>query len=254
MLMFIGVIGYFTMYYRNKCTKQMNKTNDCMTEEMKLAIAKAQLKQFTLVEVTMSIAVIAIGMMGIMALFPIGFQASRNAIGDNYSSDLADQFLNVVAMQCKQYKIGVKDGWGEWITGDANTGWTNYNSSINNIDTKPSDTALDSANVIKGNMVFGDIDNNGYDDAGLYFDNDTPGAFYVEAKSGNITDFEGVIALWTEPIEYDVGQFITHDGTVSGEHTIATRLCLEISWPKSIPYSRREKRNYVLEVFNPNSR
>ena len=80
---------------------------------------------FTLVEVTMAIGVIALGMMGIMALFPIGFQASRNAIGDNYSSELADQFLQVIAMQCKMYEdtdgngdaTGEVYGWNDWING-----------------------------------------------------------------------------------------------------------------------------------------
>jgi hypothetical protein len=42
-------------------------------------------------------------MAGIMALFPVGFNATRDAIGDNYSSDFADQFLHAAA---NYYKNG----------------------------------------------------------------------------------------------------------------------------------------------------
>ena len=44
------------------------------------------LKNFTLVEITL-----AIGMAGVMTLLPIGFNASRDAMGDNYSSDMRSE-------------------------------------------------------------------------------------------------------------------------------------------------------------------
>ena len=111
---------------------------------------------FTMVEVTMAIGVIAIGMMGIMALFPIGFQAARDAIGDNYSSDLADQFLQVIAMQCKMYEdtngdgdandTGEVYGWKDWING----------TSAKIPSTKPTDTDLETAAVSNNGEVLPD--------------------------------------------------------------------------------------------------
>ena len=266
----MAVMGLIIHHCKRNALQTAQTSNDPVTSDMKYAIEKYKLDQrkhsFTLIEVTMAIAVIAVGMMGIMALFPIGFQAARNAIGDNCSSDMADQFLHVIAMQCKYYKDGVKDGWGEWITNDALSGWSDYDSSINQIITKPAAIDLETVNVVKGDGVFADADSDGYDDAGMYFDNDTPGVFYVESRSGKIVDFNGVMALWKEKIACDTNNDgVTNaneidvdpaDGVIDDRipPEFGTRLCIEISWPHQVPYIRREKRYYVLEIFNPNSR
>lgn len=209
-----------------------------------------RLNKFTLVEITMAIAIIGIGMAGVMALLPIGFNATRDAMADNYSSDMAEQFLNLIAMQCKNYSIDdggtTVDGWGDWIMGD---GPNTTTFQINTI--KPDGlTKLDTAYVTKGNEVL--------PGSGIYYDGDatnTNGVFYIEAKSGDVVDFDGVMALWREDLKYDANNDgDTDDAGETIDSKYATRLCVEISWPYLKPYAQREKSYYVMEIFNPIAR
>ena len=214
---------------------------------------------FTLVEVTMAIGVITVGMMGIMALFPIGFQATKRAIGDNYSSELAEQLLNLVSMQCKAYdgngSVVGSDAWGEWITDDANYGSGSpklipeYKAGTSNLE----EQATRLGNVGPGgSQVVPDV-------TGMYYAHPAQnqcGLFYVDAKTESVTDFSAVMALWKEkiPYKYDSngnGVIDVADTSADIPYKNAVRLCLEISWPASIPYKQREKRYYVRDVFNP---
>lgn len=211
-----------------------------------LSIRQLQSQVFTLVEITMAIAIIGIGMAGVMALLPVGFYASRDSIADNYSSDMSEQFLHVIAQQCLMYE-GVNgataDGWKDFIL---DTGSSKYipTSKPTPVQTAPN----------YSNMVFGDTaaDTDSYDDMGLY-SSSPAGVYYSEARAGDILDFKGEIALWQEQVICDTNN--DGDGTDSGEYEIpyknATRLCLEISWPFDKPYDQREKRYYVYELFNP---
>lgn len=200
---------------------------------------------FTLVEVTMAIAVMAIGMMGIMALFPIGFQATKNAVGDNYSSELADQFLNLIAMQSKMYSTNdggaTLDGWGDWITGDGGAG----TGDLIPVNKDASPEVADPDAVSTSKVVTGL--------EGIYIIDQAAGLYYVEAKSESIKDFSAVMALWKGEIPYWYDSNL--DGTVDTEEHIpyknAVRLYLEISWPASLPYKQRKKRYYVRDVFTP---
>lgn len=45
---------------------------------------------FTLIEILLALAVLAIGMVGIMALFPVGLDSSRRAIEDTTSANVAE--------------------------------------------------------------------------------------------------------------------------------------------------------------------
>ena len=216
--------------------------------ERRTKFIKPCLQGFTMVEITMAVAIIGIGMAGVMALLPVGFNATRDAIGENYSSNMAEQFLHVMAQQCKMYDGNGSsvDGWGEWITDNP----ASDNVAIIAItETKPTDTEL--TNVAKkttGGAMFGGCADTNEDAAGIYFDNnDVPGAFYVESKSGDITDFSGVMAVWKE-------QIIINESGDKIPYTHGVRLNLEISWPPGKPYAVREKRTYVLELFNPNDR
>ena len=227
---------------------------------------------FTLVEVTMAIGVIAVGMMGIMALFPIGFQATKSAIGDNYSSELADQFMNIVAMQCKAYAdtngdgYPEIDGWGEWIDGARNSSrqdmyFTNAKlatySKCSDRSENPSWPRLRADRLSKGATLFPQL---GIYDIGTPASDDyNNGMFYFEIKSGGIVDFDGYIFAWVEQIPFDmdgsgsIGVVANHyKGNDEGlPIEQAVRLCVEINFPAGLPYAKREKRYYTKDIYNP---
>ena len=192
------------------------------------------IKCFTLIEVTMAIAVVAIGLVGVLALFPVGFQASRNAIGDYYSSQMADSMLHIIAIQAKTYvdsdhnKIPETDGWSDYVIGS----------------TIIPDLPPDTSSVSKGTSFF---NGSGTDPLGIY-NGDKTGTFYMEILSGDVVDFSAAIGVWKEPVTFDSSGGGTNNATIPEE--VAKRLMLEISWPLTAPYDKREKRYYTLDIFN----
>ena len=191
------------------------------------------LKSFTLVEITMAIGIIGIGMTGVMALLPIGFNATRDAMADNYSSNMADQFLHIIASQAKQ-------NWATWIVGS-----TKIKEFMPIFD--PPDTPD------KGNALFGDgsggmITPTTVDAFGLY-ETSISGVYYAEARSGSIKDFSAHIKVWKSPVRTSIFE---GSWTVwPAEYDQAAALNLEISWPVEKPYNLREKRYYYMEIFKP---
>ena len=212
---------------------------------------KGRCKRFTLVEVTMAIAVIAIGMVGVMGLFPIGFQASRDAVGDNFSSQLTQQFLQMVALQAKAYTVpeydasgnviadtGI-DGWGNYITGSPQAGCKDINNKITGDKASTSDLQF---TVNKSDPFLGNPD------FGIYNIDKNKGVYYLESKSGNIVDFSAAVSIWQDDLTYDDDGTGNADGIISNQY--GRRLFVEISWPVKVPYDDRQKRYYMLDVFN----
>jgi len=56
---------------------------------------------FNMVEVALALAVIGIGLVSILAFFPIGLTAARDAAADSYVADSADHLLHWQAAQMK---------------------------------------------------------------------------------------------------------------------------------------------------------
>ena len=206
-------------------------------------IGRFTLKTFTLVELTMAIAVIAIGMAGVMALLPVGLNATRDAMGDNYSASMADQFLHIIAQQCKMYNASAADGW-DWtdsshIVGKLatspqftdDTGATSEDSASGGIN----DWETDTTKFLFGNIIFRDGDSDHLPDDYKIF--------RIQQTSGNVIDFQASMRLWKEQI--------VHEG-YNIPYTNAVRLCAEVSWPVDKPYSMREKKYFALEIFNNN--
>ena len=186
---------------------------------------------FTLIEITLAIGIVAIGMAGIMALFPIGFNATRDAIGDNYSSDFADQFLHIIANQAKKPgPVGNEDQyWNLWIGSNGSAGLID--------DSKPSDTDLDTAT--KGSQL----------PLGNIWYTNKKGVYYIESKSGAIVDFNAHVAVWKTSVKATVFEGAWKDWTA--EYSQAAGLNVEISWPADKPYVARERKYYYLEIFKP---
>jgi len=186
-----------------------------------------RLSPFNLIEVTLAIGIVAVGMAGLMALFPIGFNATRDAIGESYSADTADQLLHVMAYQVKQSSAD----WNSLL------GVNDTDGIIQN--QKPTPVPDDSAHTGKAFPIFDNI-----------YKTSTPGVYYIESKTGNNLDFAAHARVWktkTHNISSDPTlppQFLDWD--------IAATINVELSWPAGKPYARRTKRYYQLTVFNPN--
>jgi len=124
-------------------------------------------KKFTLIEIVIAIAILAIGVTSIMALFPLGLHSTKNAIAQNYSAFEAE---NIFA----------------YLSRASDNNW----SILNNItlDTKPNSTFTDTANLTK---LEGNLWDDGNDD----------GRFVLQVQSNSVDDMTGEVLLWKKELK-----------------------------------------------------
>lgn len=179
---------------------------------------------FTMVEITLSLAVIGIGVAGIMALFPVGFNATRDAMGENYSADSSGYLLHYMQQEYK------KDN--TWPTSES---LATAKSGCSESSTWTSLGAPFDALYTAGTSTFG-----------------------IKQGSAAITDFSAYCKVWTSqpmlagggtpgnPPPAPVRLFAAG---VNDNYEKAVRFNIEISWPMEKPYAARMKRFYCLEAF-----
>lgn len=208
-----------------------------------------------MVEVALALAIVGIGIAGIMALFPVALNASRDAIGDTYSADAADQFLAYIQLQCEN---DTRADWSDATTPPA-PGARFVNDSTRLPTSRPITYTLPAQEKI-GALLAGNI-YEGKNSGGTL----VPGLYFLVQKTGTATDFNGVVRVWRSNFNYDAN----NDGTaeecsipnlyIEGANYTGIPLkygvavYVEISWPAEKPFSSREVRTYYLEIFNKNA-
>ena len=173
---------------------------------------------FNMVEIVLAIGVIAVGMVSIMALFPVGLSASRDAVGESYATDSADQFLH--------YMVGVLRA--------SSSNWDAFADSSNSAFPTASEPTSWAA-VYSGSNLY--IEDDASPDEQFY-------KVIQKAPGTSAEDFSGIYRVWYSGITLNS----TDIGT-----PIALGLNIEVSWPTELPYAQRERAQYYREVFNPNN-
>ncbi len=64
-----------------------------MQRDMKRPCARR--RWFNMVEVALATAIVGIGFVSILALFPVGLNTSRDAMSESYAAEIGDQFINI---------------------------------------------------------------------------------------------------------------------------------------------------------------
>jgi hypothetical protein len=181
---------------------------------------------FNMVEIALALAVVAIGVVSIVALFPVGMEASRDAIADSYAADSADHFLSYFRDQLQN----TSTGWSTYVTNNQIPMAKPYTAPPGGKESN-NWTTLSETPLIQNHST-------------------QPGVFQVQVQGGNNVDFSGVFRLWRSDVKYS-----RYDGNAFGESPlasdIATALNVEVSWPSLAPYPARKRALYYLEVFNP---
>ncbi|OGV36810.1 MAG: hypothetical protein A2020_03270 [Lentisphaerae bacterium GWF2_45_14] len=183
-------------------------------------MTKSIKKFFNMVEVTLAIAVVGIGIAGIMSLFPVAVSASRDAIADNYAADTADQMIAYIS-------IISKADWATFIAG----------SSVPDESSIPSDPISSLACATDTGLE--NIKASG-----------TSGIFKITQGSGNgIVDFSAFIKVWrTQLPQMNIAGQVTNVGWDS-TFLYGSGVHIEISYPAEAPAAGRKKINYYFEVF-----
>lgn len=215
--------------------------------------------RFNLIEIALSMAVIAIGLSSILVLFPIGINASKESIADNNLPDAAEYVLSL-------FRAGVMSDW-----------YRNSNDFFDNIKSdKPSETDIDGdhtwsvflpktpedKNIQKANFLKSG-------NPRIYLYQQVSAVEQPDGSTEYVPDFSAMILVWKSPIKnlynYDwendkmveIKESVTDGNGLSTEELMNTyhyacQLNVEFSWPADIPYKLRSKRMYVLDLCNMN--
>ncbi|HCE44483.1 MAG TPA: hypothetical protein DET40_13120 [Lentisphaeria bacterium] len=220
-------------------------------------------RPFNLIEVTLSIAVIGIGMVGIMSLFPVGLDATRQSIAENYAADAADQFLSYIMRNCNDTTLiydgpgtaNDKDFYDYYIYYDKNTPTNLADDTIggyelweeadfwgkpwngNDADAKIAEDVL--------TIMMPDPADIYWSPTNLTRATGYPGLYKIKQGSALVTDFEAIVRVWKSPI---TGVYV-YEQNLDVTYPYACRLNMEISWPAQKPYSKRDKRSFCVEIF-----
>ncbi len=188
-------------------------------------------KPFNLVEITLAMGVIGMGIAGVMALMQLGMKSNKNAIGDNYAADAADQFVT--------YFYGAAANAAMWSIG-TNQGLKDPATSIYLSPNNP-----DGDGSLEGSTTWTDIPNSNLQSStvsGLYRVN--------QGSTAGVADFEAAVRVWQTQI---TGVYFSDShASESIDEDYGIGLNIEVSWPVGKPYDRREKRHYYVEIFNRN--
>ena len=202
------------------------------------SVMKAKL--FSMVEVTLAIAVVGIGITGIMAMFPVAVQSSRDAISQNYIADGVEQLSMVLST--------LANNDSNWLSG-ATVAQIPILSGTPHLNANPSDTGYDGTITSNENACtkqYGTI----YLPTGPDFSKGTAVLKMTSTISGTTTtDFSAGIRFWKTPIQ---NIYLNQQNFSMPDTAYGAGIYMEVSWPAAKPYSQREKRCYYYELYNSN--
>ena len=187
---------------------------------------KAKRSAFNLIEITLAIAVVGIGVAAVMALLVPALNASKDSLADTYTADVVNTFVTYVRGQlsCK---------WGS--SGEFNIEFTGTPAEI-------SDTANDWDLTGSSPLI---------SNTGIYSSKVTS-IFRIKVDP----DFTAHMRVWYEALSNNASnpsQFNKNGNAISPTTTDGlVRFYFELSWPATIPYAARKKSLYVTEFYNRN--
>ena len=173
---------------------------------------KTKWTAFNLVELTLAIAVVGIGIAGVMAIFVPAINASKATVADNYLPDLANTFFSLI----KQNPGAIKtDAFSSSLAQNTDS-WTDLSAS-----------GFPNIYQINAGSLYGvKLGRDGADFTG-----------HIQVRQEDARDFR------------KYGNTYTANPPPATPGLSLRRYYIEISWPVAVPYENREKRLYVTELL-----
>ncbi|MDD5697121.1 MAG: hypothetical protein PHH77_00760 [Victivallaceae bacterium] len=216
---------------------------------------------FNMIEILLALTVIAIGMTSILGLFPVGLNASRDAVAENCSADIADQLITYFRV------INESDNGTNYNTNFVGSGYSDSKYSGTDIETLSNNflTAYKAGNTVVGSTptitnfprvadgwaIFSSIHN------GMFFVIQGPNCTANQGKRS--IDYSAMVLIWKSTVQTKVRRFDDTtwsewpDSAASAAYTYSAALNIELSWPLELPYSERKKHYYQIIIVKPAS-
>lgn len=200
---------------------------------------------FNTIEIVLALVIISVGIIGLLGLMPVSQDANRGALSKSNAADSADQFM-------RYYSSKLKINWAVASTlpiskpGDVDTSaiWQSVDNGKMLTDMKG---VILSYNDTDNDRTFDylvDATTDSRDDSGL---------FRIQTKTDtNVVDFDAVMRVWRTPATYktyDASTGVWYVKPVPPDN--GATINVEVSYPTTVPYARREKQVFMMDVFRP---
>ncbi len=214
--------------------------------------------RFNMVEIALALAVLTLGISGILALFPVGLNSGRMAIAENNLSDAASYTLGIYRAFIMNQVLSHADESGNVV--DASRTFANLKSALSEPDGDDTDDINWSSASACPKMVIGgeetNLRQNGSSETILCYEQTS-----LDEDGDEIVEFAAVVRVWAEDLPLKIRDWVNSNGAETDvndssltNQNYGLRLRLELSWPVDIPWAEREKRMYVMDLFNPQKR
>lgn len=211
-------------------------------------------RQYNLVEVILALGVVAIGVVSIMALFPIGASATRDAAMETYSSNAADEMFHMLQFMALNDGNTLDNSWKKWIEENDQVGISKPNYTDENTDKSKWKRLGDATKGVDGNifqhkndkgvfLLISHHDSKAKADADLADAGDSEDDDTITYEK---VDFRAVVLAWKEKVRED-----PEDASKDIDFDEAAKLVIEVSWPEEMPYAARQKRYFSYEIAKP---
>ncbi len=222
---------------------------------MKRKAIKKVISAFNMIEIVLAMAIIAFGMTSILGLFPVGINASQNAIANNCGSDAVEQFMGYL----KSYaEIPATTNFATLFGTSSATGLLKEKDQIPGV--SDLDTLRSTAADVESNLFLTALRTNPAAPAAPYskitgwqmYRSNQPAIYFVTQGEENAfpSDFAAMIIAWKQPISTNL-TLGTWRLIPDNAYTQGAGLNMEISWPLEKSYADREKRCYYIEIKKP---
>lgn len=220
---------------------------------------------FNMVEIMLAVIVIALGIAGTFALFPVGVNANKDATAENSIADIAEYVTAFVRAECLRLASNSASGNNEGAFTEGKVGEVFGEPGIPPSLSNPIVDVIGSAWRAPDHNNSGDVNTKT-----LLVHDSVPGAYLVRQMSGPVgnqfADFTAVARVYL-----DGGNDLDNNAAFDEEYFFRDRrtperygstksnvdifkfllpAVLELSWPASLPYAEREKRYFRFEIFN----
>jgi len=196
---------------------------------------------FNMVEVVLALGVAVIGVVCVMGLLPVGLNASRDAMADNYLPDVAQELL-------------------VYIQTSADADPTFLDSLPDSVAALSDEQQEDFSDPVTNAAHFDRFLSGSLDESGglvLQY-TEVSGWFLIVQQTMvdgvRVIDFSAAAKVWKDTAADVAADYNEFSIPADDLAKVVTRVFVEISWPATIPYARRVElgnvRTYRLELFN----
>ncbi|MBQ9337068.1 MAG: hypothetical protein IJS14_07230 [Lentisphaeria bacterium] len=171
---------------------------------------------FNLIEVTMAVAVVGIGIAGVIALFPPAIEANKNADFQNFTGTVVNNVAAYLNYQLKR-------------------NWDGFTARLS---TSKSESLTQQTNTEE----WTEIPNFN----GLFYATADQKTFGIRTQDKSIAAH---VQMWKDDANLSKGHYDQTEVSLSSDNR--TRIIVELSWPIHVAYADREKQEFIYEFNKP---